>query len=125
MLTPMIFAPISEDAGDVAFIKDSTYESTCGPEVTPRPAWCLPQNQVRKLVDVGAVPSHMVVARAAGAGGRRALDQATIDKIRAGLIASMSKPAVDGCASDIVVARGCISSVAAFPLVQRSMRTTR
>lgn len=60
--------------------------STCGPDVTERPEWCLPEDQLHKLLDFGHVPSHMILAPKTSSGGRRALDQATLNEISAGLI---------------------------------------
>jgi hypothetical protein len=78
----------SEGAGDVALIKDDTYAVTCGARATNKPAWCLPENQIRKF-DFGRVPSHMIVAARSNS-RRRSLDQATINKIKEGLVSSMS-----------------------------------
>jgi len=75
---------LSEKRGDVAFIKDSTYESTCGSNVASKPAFCLAANQLRKLADVGPVPSHMLVASsAANAGLVTALRTAFVQKVNA------------------------------------------
>jgi ABC-type phosphate/phosphonate transport system substrate-binding protein len=80
---------IAEGAGDVALVKDDTFEVNCGAKAANKAAWCPAENEIRKIADFGRVPSHMIVA-ARSSSRRRALDQATIAKIRQGLIESMS-----------------------------------
>lgn len=51
---------ISEDAGDVAFVKDTTWHDYC--EGDDARDWCLPLDQYRKLEPAfGNVPSHPVM----------------------------------------------------------------
>lgn len=52
---------LSEGLGDVAFIKDTTPATFCGPNVANRPSWCRDLSEYRPLVDFGRVPSHPVM----------------------------------------------------------------
>lgn len=52
---------LSEGLGDVAFGKDTTPATFCGPNATNRPAWCLQLSQYREVQQFGRVPSHPVM----------------------------------------------------------------
>lgn len=49
---------LSDGTGDVAFVKDSTWNDYCE---TDAPAWCLPEDGYRQLPPFGQVPSHPVM----------------------------------------------------------------
>ncbi len=51
---------LSEDVGDVAFVKDTTVASYCGDEPAD---WCLDSSEYRVLQVFGQVPSHAVLVR--------------------------------------------------------------
>lgn len=52
---------LSEEKGDVAFGKDTTPATFCGPAVTDRASWCLDRAEYRELQQFGRVPSHPVM----------------------------------------------------------------
>lgn len=52
---------LSEGLGDVAFGKDTTPSTFCGPTAANRPAWCLDVSAYRELHQFGRVPSHPVM----------------------------------------------------------------
>lgn len=77
----------SEKAGDVAFIKDTTYDSSCGDDAETREAWCVDKTKLRKLVDFGPVPSHMIVAKKTSVTPkRRAVDAVMLKKLQEGFL---------------------------------------
>ncbi|MBS3165055.1 PhnD/SsuA/transferrin family substrate-binding protein [Candidatus Woesearchaeota archaeon] len=53
------FQCLSEGRGEVAFVKDSTFDDFCSGE--QKKEWCLPREQYRILVEFGEVPSHPVM----------------------------------------------------------------
>lgn len=52
---------LSEGKGDVAFGKDTTPATFCGPAVANRASWCRPLADYRELQQFGRVPSHPVM----------------------------------------------------------------
>lgn len=52
---------LSEGRGDVAFGKDTTPATFCGPTAASRPSWCLPLASYREVQQFGRVPSHPVM----------------------------------------------------------------
>ena len=50
---------LSEGRGDVAFIKDTTWQDHCSGDAAPD--WCLPAEELRQLVTFAQVPSHPVM----------------------------------------------------------------
>lgn len=52
---------LSEGLGEVAFGKDTTPNTFCGPSAATRPAWCLEISSYRELQRFGRVPSHPVM----------------------------------------------------------------
>eukprot|EP00124_Ichthyophonus_hoferi_P000214 Ihof_evm21s7 gene=Ihof_evmTU21s7 len=53
---------LSEDAGDVAFVRSTTPETECR-DANPIPAWCLDFVKYRILASFGKVPSHAIVSK--------------------------------------------------------------
>ncbi len=53
---------LSEGLGQVAFGKDTTPATFCGPAAPNRPDWCLDITMYRELQQFGRVPSHPVMA---------------------------------------------------------------
>ncbi len=49
---------LSEEVGDIAFVRDTTPEDYCGNEGDETPTWCLDLDQYRKVVTFGQVPEH-------------------------------------------------------------------
>jgi len=52
---------LSEGRGDVAFGKDTTPATFCGPSAAHRAPWCLNVTQYREVQAFGRVPSHPVM----------------------------------------------------------------
>lgn len=52
---------LSEGKGDVAFGKDTTPATFCGPSVANRASWCLNVTEYREIERFGRVPSHPVM----------------------------------------------------------------
>ncbi|MCA1819771.1 MAG: PhnD/SsuA/transferrin family substrate-binding protein, partial [Halobacteriales archaeon] len=52
---------LSEGLGDVAFVKDTTPATYCGPGNAARPAWCKDLGEYRRLQGFGEVPSHPLI----------------------------------------------------------------
>lgn len=63
---------LSEGRGDVAFGKDTTTATFCGPGVADRPDWCLPLADYREVQQFGRVPSHPVMVNPELADAKRA-----------------------------------------------------
>ncbi len=53
------FQCLSEGRGEVAFVKDTTYNDYCSGEDLA--SWCLPKEDYKVLVEFGQVPSHPVM----------------------------------------------------------------
>lgn len=53
------FRCLSEDFGDAAFVRDTTWEDYCGGEDAQ--SWCLPREEYDTLESFGRVPSHPVM----------------------------------------------------------------
>lgn len=64
---------LSEGRGAVAFGKDTTPATFCGPKAANRPSWCLDLAAYREVQQFGRVPSHPVMAGDLPADKRRDL----------------------------------------------------
>ncbi|KNC79835.1 hypothetical protein SARC_07783 [Sphaeroforma arctica JP610] len=67
-------------AGDVAFIRTTTFDEVCG--VTGAPDWCVPASEVLLIQDFGQVPSHPMVYRQGDitSGAQSALTNAVVSQ---------------------------------------------
>ena len=73
---------LSEGAGDVAFVKDSTVPSYCGnDDASTNEAWCLPESDYILLPSYGNAPSHPVMYNPATS------DAATMTLVQEALVA--------------------------------------
>ena len=78
---------LSEGAGDVAFVKDSTVPSYCGnDDASTNEAWCLPESDYILLPSYGNAPSHPVMYNPATS------DAATMTLVQEALVAMKDTP---------------------------------
>jgi ABC-type phosphate/phosphonate transport system substrate-binding protein len=78
---------LSEGAGDVAFVKDSTVPSYCGnDDASTNEAWCLPESDYILLPSYGNAPSHPVMYNPATS------DAATMTLVQDALVAMKDTP---------------------------------